>query len=128
MTGHAGTLLRSARRARRLKQWEVVRATGISLTRISVLENGHKPVRADEAERLALALGLDAHALTHPPVTVPPPERTVPPPSVTVRSFKDIPATCPCGWRMTFGNRRPSGWALAEVKPGCLHHESGARA
>lgn len=42
--------------------------------------------------------------------------------SVSVRSFKDIAAGCPCHWEMTFKRRRVSGWALARPLPGCLHH------
>ena len=48
-----------------------------------------------------------------------PPRTPVPGP---VRSFRDIPLTCPCGWAMTFEGRRPSGWVLVKPWPECLHH------
>lgn len=48
-----------------------------------------------------------------------------PPPEAVagqVRSFRDIPVSCPCDWAMTFWKQRPSGWELARPWPGCVHH------
>jgi hypothetical protein len=48
-----------------------------------------------------------------------------------VRSFKDIPATCPCSWVMEIKGKRVSGWVVTRALPGCLHHKkqtAGARA
>lgn len=127
MTGYAGAVLRSARGARRMTQWEVCRAAGISQTRLSVLENGKKPVRPAEADRLAPVLGLAAAVLVRPPAPPRRPARTVAPAAVRVRTFTDIPACCPCDWQMTFTARKPSGWTLAKVAPGCPGHWGGAR-
>jgi transcriptional regulator with XRE-family HTH domain len=122
VTAAAGALLRSARTARRLRQWEVVRDTGIGLSRLSALENGAARARPAEVTALAAVLGIDAAGLLRAPVLRSPREPAVP--AVLARSFRDIPVTCPCDWLMTFARRRPSGWELAQARPGCAHHGS----
>jgi len=119
-------MLLSARGAKGLKQWEVARTAGIAASRLSALEHGTQPVGPGDARKLAPVLGLDAAEL----LRAPRPERRRPTvtamPAVTAKSFKDIAATCPCDWEMTFARRKPSGWKLARVKRGCLHHWGGA--
>lgn len=128
MTGHAGTLLRDARAAKGLCQWEAAKAAGISPTYLSRLENGAELVPPAAAARLGRVLGLDAGELLRAPR---PPRRApavAPSPVALVATFRNIPATCPCDWAMTFSKRRPSGWELARALPACIHHKSGARA
>lgn len=137
MTVHAGVLLRAARTAKGLRQLDVARDAGMSASLLSVLENGQVRVRPWDAARLAPALGLDPGDLLRAPAPPPPgpPQRAaaVPPRSVAhsrtpaVTSFRDIPATCLCDWRMVFERRRPSGWELAKAVSGCPHHGNGAR-
>lgn len=128
MTGHAGTLLRDARAAKGLRQWEAARQAGISAPRLSALENGTDIVRPGDARRLGHVLGIDAGELLRAPR---PPRRAPavsPSPVALAATFRNIPATCPCDWAMTFEKRRPSGWELARAVPACIHHKSGARA
>jgi transcriptional regulator with XRE-family HTH domain len=125
MTSHAGTLLREARAAKGLFQWEAAKAAGISAARLSTLENGADIVRPGDARRLGHVLGLDAGELLRAPR---PPRRAPsvsPSPAALVMTFRDIPATCPCDWRMRLARRRPSGWELASITAMCLHHGSG---
>lgn len=122
MTGHAGTLLREARTAKGLRQWEAARAAGIGVTRLSALEHGTEVVRPGDARKLAPVLGLDAAELLRAPRPQRRPQAVTASPAVTSHSFKDIPATCLCEWQMTF-RRRPSGWELAEAHPACVHHK-----
>lgn len=128
MTGHAGTLLRDARAAKGLCQWEAAKAAGISPTYLSRLENGAELVPPGAAARLGHALGLDPADL----LRAPRPPRRAPSlttaPAASVATFRNIPATCPCDWAMTFSKRRPSGWELARAVPACMHHKNGARA
>jgi len=126
MTGHAGTMLRDARTARGLRQWQVARDAGIGATRLSALERGREPVGAGDARRLAPVLGLDAGELLRAPRPQRRPQAVTASPAVTAGSFKDIPATCLCDWQMTFRRRRPSGWELAEIARDCPHHWGGA--
>jgi transcriptional regulator with XRE-family HTH domain len=122
MTGHAGTLLHSARTARGMAQWQVTRYTGISTSRLSVLERGKGLMRPGEATALAAVLGIAPADLTRAPA--PPP---LPWHAALVKSFTEIPRTCPCDWDMRFAGFRPSGWRLAQARPGCRHHGAGAR-
>jgi len=125
MTGHAGTMLRDARTVQGLRQWQVARDAGIGPTRLSALEHGAELVCPGDARKLAPVLGLNAAEL----LRAPRPERralaVTASPALTVRSFKDIAATCLCDWEMTFAGRRPSGWKLARIARGCLHHWGG---
>jgi transcriptional regulator with XRE-family HTH domain len=125
VTGHAGTVLSSARRARQLTQWEAARAAGISSSYLSKLETGTEPVPPGAAARLAPVLGLKAADLTRAPRPQRASRAVAPSPAVSARSFRDIPVTCPCDWRMTFEDRRPSGWELAGAKAACPHHGNG---
>jgi DNA-binding XRE family transcriptional regulator len=126
MTGHAGTLLLEARTARGLFQWEAAKAAGISAARLSALENGADIVRPGDARRLGHVLGLDAGDLLRAPRPPRQAPSVSPSPAFLVTTFRGIPATCPCDWRMTFAGRRPSGWELAETVARCLHHRGGA--
>jgi DNA-binding Xre family transcriptional regulator len=124
--GHAGTLLRAARTARGLRQWEAAKDAGIAQSRLSALETGADPVRPGDVARLAPVLGLAPGDL----LRAPRPARRRP--AVTssratmVLTFKDIPVSCPCEWAMEFEGPRPCGWALAQAAPGCLHHGNGS--
>jgi transcriptional regulator with XRE-family HTH domain len=132
MTAHAGTMLRDARTAKGLLQWEAARDAGMTASRLSVIETDKAPVRPLDAARLAPVLGLDEADLMRAPRPeaavrpAAPSSRTAPPSQAAwARSFKDIPATCPCDWAMQFSKRRPSGWELAGVRGTCMHHGSG---
>lgn len=128
MTSQAGALLSSARRARQRTQWEIANAAGITSGYLSQLETGAARVPPAAAARLAPVLGLDAAELVRASRL-----RTVPadarrPAAGSVRSFKDIPAVCPCDWAMAFVGRRPAGWDLVTERPGCpCHGNGGAR-
>jgi transcriptional regulator with XRE-family HTH domain len=132
VNAHAGTMLRDARTAKGLLQWEAARDAGMTASRLSVIETGKAPVRPLDAARLAPVLGLDEEDLMRAPRPEPAVRRTALPArtaaasrAVLARSFKDIPATCPCDWRMTFEKYRPSGWELTVVRGACMHHGSG---
>ena len=123
--GHAGMLLRAARTARGLRQWEVGEGAGISPSRLSALETGADPVRPGDAARLAPVLGLAPGDLLRAPRPAGRQPAVSSSRATAVPTFKDIPATCPCEWAMEFEGPRPSGWAVAEAAPGCLHHGDG---
>jgi hypothetical protein len=101
----------------------------MSPSTLSVIETGKAAVRPLDAVRLGPVLGLDPAELLRAPLPqarqeVPPSRTSLPSRAALVRSFKEIPATCPCDWRMTFRDRRPSGWELAGTRAECAHHGS----
>jgi hypothetical protein len=101
----------------------------MSPSTLSVIETGKAAVRPLDAVRLGPVLGLDPAELLRAPLPqarqeVPPSRTSLPSRAALVRSFKHIPATCPCDWRMVFEARRPSGWELAGTRAECLHHGS----
>ena len=122
MTAHAGTLLREARTARGLRQHYAARLAGISPERLSALENGRDHVRPGDADRLGPVLGIGARELLLAPR---PPHRPMPPSAwraEAARSFREIPASCPCDWHMRFEGGRPAGWELETAEAKCRHH------
>lgn len=99
----------------------------MSPSTLSVIETGRAVVRPLDAVRLGPVLGLDPAELLRAPLPqarqeVPPSRTSAPSRAASVRSFKHIPATCPCDWRMTFRDRKPSGWELAGTRAECPHH------
>ena len=52
-----GTLVRSARRARRFSQRELARRAGLSQSRVAIAENAHEDPRFDTASRLLAGAG-----------------------------------------------------------------------
>lgn len=119
-----GTRLREARKAKGLAQLTVASRAGVSQPYLSQVERGLKRPGGDRLEALAAAVGVGAADLTsRQPARRTPAAR---PQETAVRSHRDIPATCPCDWEMVLANRRPAGWELRRVRPGCRHHRAEA--
>ncbi len=111
---HAGTLLRAARTSRGIPQWVIAKNAHINASRLSALELGKEQISPGEAARLAFALKLNVQVLLRKPrrMTVSSWQRT------QVRTFREILATCSCGWvRLVDGS-----WVHVQAELDCPHH------
>jgi transcriptional regulator with XRE-family HTH domain len=116
-SARAGQRLRAARLSRGLSQRQVGEKSGLSSAYVSDIERGTRRVRAAHLPVLAEVVRITPEGLT----ALPSPERG----RLSARSHRDIPATCPCDWRLVFEDRRPAGWELDRPKVACPHHKSG---
>lgn len=105
------------RREMGLSQADLAGRLGRSPWWVSKRETGASRFTRGEVWRVRAALGVEA-----PPVPRPGQHPSNVREAVLVRSFRDIPRTCPCRWEMTFAARRVSGWRLVWAARECLHH------
>lgn len=115
--------LRRLRLAARLTQAQLAVRLGCAVAWVSKRETGGALLTQAEVWRIQAALAAPAPVPPVVPRQARPVKATRPvQPAVRVRSFRAIPATCTCDWRVTFERRRVSGWELARPAARCPNH------